>query len=229
MQSKALLSRPSIATLRSRIAELEAASAPSTAPGMSAAAPPAPREGWLAGRGRARASRPAPALLRAHRRAGGVADGGLAAGHRGPAARTLQPRPRTPGRSASAPSRSPSAYRVFFRQIGLDPDVERTPVEAAMLERMLRGGFLTGGLLDDVLLISLMDTGVPRLGARHGDARRPAGDPRRASRGSRSGARGTRRCCRRAGSSWPTLATPLAPLFGECAPGHRARAGGRGC
>ncbi len=30
-----------------------------------------------------------------------------------------------------------------------------------MLERMLRGGFLTGGLLKDVLLIALADTAVP--------------------------------------------------------------------
>jgi DNA/RNA-binding domain of Phe-tRNA-synthetase-like protein len=55
----------------------------------------------------------------------------------------------------------PAAYRVFFRQIGLDPDVVRTPMEAAVLERMLRGGFLTGNLIEDVLLIALLDTGVP--------------------------------------------------------------------
>jgi DNA/RNA-binding domain of Phe-tRNA-synthetase-like protein len=55
----------------------------------------------------------------------------------------------------------PAAYRVFFRQIGMDPDVQRTPIEAAVLERMLRGGFPTGGLLADVLLITLIDTGVP--------------------------------------------------------------------
>jgi DNA/RNA-binding domain of Phe-tRNA-synthetase-like protein len=55
----------------------------------------------------------------------------------------------------------PAAYRVFFRHIGLDPDVERTPIEAAVLERMLRGGFLSGGLLEDVLLTALLDTGVP--------------------------------------------------------------------
>jgi DNA/RNA-binding domain of Phe-tRNA-synthetase-like protein len=55
----------------------------------------------------------------------------------------------------------PAAYRVFFRHIGLDPDVERTPIEAMALERMLRGGFLPGGMLEDVLLIALMDTGVP--------------------------------------------------------------------
>lgn len=54
-----------------------------------------------------------------------------------------------------------AAYRVFFRHIGLDPDVVRTPIEAVVLERMLRGGFLSGGLLADVLLIALTDTSVP--------------------------------------------------------------------
>ena len=55
----------------------------------------------------------------------------------------------------------PVAYRVFFRQIGLDPEVARTPIEAAVLDRMLHGGFLSGGLLEDVLLIALLDTAVP--------------------------------------------------------------------
>lgn len=54
-----------------------------------------------------------------------------------------------------------AAYRVFFRHIGLDPDVVRTPIEAAVLERMLDGGFLSRCLLEDVLLIALLDTGVP--------------------------------------------------------------------
>lgn len=54
----------------------------------------------------------------------------------------------------------PSAYRVFFRHIGLDPDVVRTPIEEAALERMLHGGFRSGGLLEDVLLLALLDTGV---------------------------------------------------------------------
>jgi DNA/RNA-binding domain of Phe-tRNA-synthetase-like protein len=54
----------------------------------------------------------------------------------------------------------PAAYRAFFPQIGLDPDIVRTPIEAAVLERMLRGGFLSGGLLRDALLIALIDTGV---------------------------------------------------------------------
>lgn len=54
-----------------------------------------------------------------------------------------------------------AAYRVFFRHIGLDPDVVRTPIEAAVLERMLDGGFLSRCLLADVLLVALLDTGVP--------------------------------------------------------------------
>ncbi len=55
----------------------------------------------------------------------------------------------------------PAAYRVFFRHIGLDPDVQRTPLEGAVLERMFDGGFLSRGLLADVLLLALVDTGVP--------------------------------------------------------------------
>jgi DNA/RNA-binding domain of Phe-tRNA-synthetase-like protein len=55
----------------------------------------------------------------------------------------------------------PSAYRVFFRHIGLDPELVRTPIEAAVLERMVKGGFLSRNLIDDVLLIALLDTNVP--------------------------------------------------------------------
>jgi DNA/RNA-binding domain of Phe-tRNA-synthetase-like protein len=55
----------------------------------------------------------------------------------------------------------PAAYRVFFRHIGLDPDVVPTPIEEAMLGRMLQGGFHSNNLLADALLIALVDTGVP--------------------------------------------------------------------
>ena len=55
----------------------------------------------------------------------------------------------------------PAAYRVFFRHIGLDPDIVRTPIEAAVLERMMDGGFLPEGLLADILTIALIDTAVP--------------------------------------------------------------------
>ena len=98
----------------------------------------------------------------------------------------------------------PAAYRVFFRHIGLDPDVVRTPIEAAVLERMLRGGFLTGGLLEDVLLIALADTGVPVWALDSRGTRRPAGDPPE-RRGRAAGARrATAPLLPAGGWSWPT-------------------------
>ena len=54
----------------------------------------------------------------------------------------------------------PWAYRVFFRQIGLDPDRQPTPVEAVALERMKRGGFISRSLLDDALTIAIIESGV---------------------------------------------------------------------
>jgi DNA/RNA-binding domain of Phe-tRNA-synthetase-like protein len=55
----------------------------------------------------------------------------------------------------------PHAYRVFFRSIGLDPDTTRTPIEAAALERLMRGAFRASNLIDDALLVALLETGVP--------------------------------------------------------------------
>jgi DNA/RNA-binding domain of Phe-tRNA-synthetase-like protein len=55
----------------------------------------------------------------------------------------------------------PWAYRVFFRQVGIDPDQHRTPVEAMALERMRAGEFQSRSLLDDALLIATVETSVP--------------------------------------------------------------------
>ncbi|HEX8648362.1 MAG TPA: phenylalanine--tRNA ligase beta subunit-related protein [Thermoleophilaceae bacterium] len=55
----------------------------------------------------------------------------------------------------------PWAYRVFFRQVGIDPDEHRTPVEAYALERMRAGGFESRNVLDDALTIATVETGVP--------------------------------------------------------------------
>ena len=55
----------------------------------------------------------------------------------------------------------PAAYRVFFRHVGLDPDAQRTPVEAAALDRLVQGGFVSHGALEDALLVALVETGVP--------------------------------------------------------------------
>jgi DNA/RNA-binding domain of Phe-tRNA-synthetase-like protein len=55
----------------------------------------------------------------------------------------------------------PHAYRVCFRQLGLDPDTELTPVEAAMKARMEAGRFVSRNRLDDALVIAVVETGVP--------------------------------------------------------------------
>jgi hypothetical protein len=121
----------------------------------------------------------------------------------------------------------PAAYRVFFRHIGLDPDVVRTPIEEAALERMLHGGFLSGGLLEDILLIALVDTGVPVWALDSEAVDGPLGI-RSSSEGEPLG--------RSSGAPLlPTgrlvvadASTALAPLFGELAPGHEVSAGTSG-
>jgi DNA/RNA-binding domain of Phe-tRNA-synthetase-like protein len=55
----------------------------------------------------------------------------------------------------------PHAYRVFFRQIGLDPDITRIPNEEVAVARLLQGEFRSSDLVDDALLIALIETGVP--------------------------------------------------------------------
>jgi DNA/RNA-binding domain of Phe-tRNA-synthetase-like protein len=54
----------------------------------------------------------------------------------------------------------PWAYRVFFRQIGLDPDRDRTPIEQLVLDRLQDGGFRSRGLPADALTIATVETGV---------------------------------------------------------------------
>jgi DNA/RNA-binding domain of Phe-tRNA-synthetase-like protein len=54
----------------------------------------------------------------------------------------------------------PHAHRVFFRHIGLDPDVVRTPVEALVLRRMSEGGLQPQGLISDALTVAVLETGV---------------------------------------------------------------------
>jgi len=54
----------------------------------------------------------------------------------------------------------PWAYRVFFRHVGLDPDVTRTPIEGLALERLREGAFRSRGLPADALTIATVETGV---------------------------------------------------------------------
>lgn len=55
----------------------------------------------------------------------------------------------------------PQAFRAFFRQVGLDPDVHRPPGEQAAVLRLLHGGFRTTDLITDSCLVALIETGVP--------------------------------------------------------------------
>jgi DNA/RNA-binding domain of Phe-tRNA-synthetase-like protein len=115
----------------------------------------------------------------------------------------------------------PAAYRVFFRQIGMDPDVERTPIEAAVLERMLRGGFPSGGLLDDVLLIALLDTGVP-VWALHAESLDGPLGIRTSIDGEPLGRRGDPPPLPHGRLVVADASAALAVLFGDVAPGHLA-------
>lgn len=54
----------------------------------------------------------------------------------------------------------PQAYRVFFRQIGLDPDATPSPVEQIALDRMKGGRFRSRNRLDDAITIATIESGV---------------------------------------------------------------------
>jgi DNA/RNA-binding domain of Phe-tRNA-synthetase-like protein len=55
----------------------------------------------------------------------------------------------------------PWAYRVFYRQVGIDPDSQRTPAEQVALDRLRVGGFKSANSVDDALTIAVAETGVP--------------------------------------------------------------------
>jgi DNA/RNA-binding domain of Phe-tRNA-synthetase-like protein len=99
---------------------------------------------------------------------------------------------------------------VFFRHVGLDPDVDRTPVEAVTLRRMTEGGLRPRGLIDDALTVAVLETGV---GVVAFDADRVVGAP----------------SLRTAGETIVVADEegPLAPLFGE--PLERAAVHRRTC
>jgi DNA/RNA-binding domain of Phe-tRNA-synthetase-like protein len=54
----------------------------------------------------------------------------------------------------------PWAYRVFYRQIGLDPDRNRTPIEQMAFDRIREGEFKSQGLPADALTVAIVETGV---------------------------------------------------------------------
>lgn len=54
----------------------------------------------------------------------------------------------------------PQAYRVAFRHLGLDPDVQRPPAEEAIVDRLLGGGLGSGDRIGDALTLGSVETGV---------------------------------------------------------------------
>jgi DNA/RNA-binding domain of Phe-tRNA-synthetase-like protein len=115
----------------------------------------------------------------------------------------------------------PHAYRAFFHQVGLDPDVSRIPSEQAAVTRLLLGGFKSHDLVEDALLIALIETGVPvwALDAQYVDA--GGLELRTSVAGDRLGGEH--------GSELPAGRLVVADarsvhglLFGEIAPAHRA-------
>lgn len=68
-------------------------------------------------------------------------------------------------RVASAPglrhARVPSAYRAFSRQLGVDPDDGRSPLEAILMDRLRAGRFRSLGLVHDALVLATLESQVP--------------------------------------------------------------------
>ena len=77
-------------------------------------------------------------------------------------------RPRS--RCAAARSRTPTGR--CSGTSASNPDEDRIPVEALMLERLKRGAYRSRGLLADALHVATLDTEVGRVGGRRGPARR---------------------------------------------------------
>jgi DNA/RNA-binding domain of Phe-tRNA-synthetase-like protein len=116
----------------------------------------------------------------------------------------------------------PAAYRIFFRHIGLDPDVTPTPIEAAILERLMDGGFLPRSPLEDLLLSALIETSVPIWALDSELIDGPLG-----IRLSQSETLGRAKGATALSAGQLVLADAsgaLAVLFGQIAPGHEAQA-----
>jgi DNA/RNA-binding domain of Phe-tRNA-synthetase-like protein len=114
----------------------------------------------------------------------------------------------------------PQAFRVFFRHIGLDPDVTRIPSEAAAVARLLHGEFRSSGHIPDACLVALIETGVP-VWALNADVVDAGGLGIRTATAADLAAAGARELRLSPGSlTVADRAKVHAPLFGDPAPGR---------
>lgn len=120
----------------------------------------------------------------------------------------------------------PWAYRVFFRHIGLDPDEQRTPIEALALSRLREGAFRSRNLLEDALTLALLETGVP-VWALDADQRSGPLGIRQATRGESLGTGEMRSRLPRGRLVVADRERPLAVLFGEIAEDRTVRSRSR--
>jgi len=113
----------------------------------------------------------------------------------------------------------PSAYRVFYRLVGLDPDRTLVPVEQAALDRLFVGSYHSSGLVEDALLLAVVETGVPVYAVDEATLEgplglRPARAGERLGRGQHSGDLPPGRLV------VADAERPIAALFGPSAPEH---------
>ena len=113
----------------------------------------------------------------------------------------------------------PQAYRVLFRHLGLDPDEHRTPAEAVVLDRLVKGEYAHDNRLDDAITVAVAETGVPVWGLDHERLDGPLG-----VRPARAGERlGTDRYAHELPTGRLVIADaemPVAVLFGPLATSH---------
>jgi DNA/RNA-binding domain of Phe-tRNA-synthetase-like protein len=114
------------------------------------------------------------------------------------------------------------AYRAFFRQAGLDPDLQRPPAEQAATLRLLRGELSAPDAVQGALLIALVETGVPVWALDCSHIAEGALGIRQTGEGERMG-QGEHSVPLRPGRLVVADAVCVhALLFGELAPGHEA-------
>lgn len=113
----------------------------------------------------------------------------------------------------------PWSYRVLWRRLGVDPDVDRTPFESLLVQRLEHGGLPSHGLPNDAVVVATLETGVPVVVV---DAATVAGEPGlRPARASES-LGGVEGALRSGEVIYADARGPLARLDGTVAAAHAA-------